>query len=458
MFKKIQSLTQVCLALLLSVASTNLLSATASAYSLTNPNGDFKKVYVCKYVGTPGVNETLQSGNNPISVSTNALANFTGLGSFFKDGQNNSIAIAWDNGDNVEPPVSMCPAAPGPATIPVPTVPVNDPCGPGNAVYGTVPSGDYTYVLNQDGSITFTANAGFVFTGGLASVTLPAPVDSNVACPVVPATIPVPTVPVNDPCGPGNAVYGTVPSGDYTYVLNQDGSITFTANAGFVFTGGLAVVNLPTPVDTNVACPVDVCPNIGGLQLTIPQGMMIDNAGNCVDKKIEICHATSAVVNPYNKISVSTNAADGIAGNSGGQADHFGEHTGPIFDPLTNINGDDWGDIIPPITGIHNGLNWTTQGQAIYNNGDCVYVPPTDSCPLVPGLQTNTTLCPPGQGGGGHVLSDTATTTPRTVLPNTLPATGSETGPLALILAMVTAYGAVYFLQGRRNLATSSEK
>ena len=386
MFKKIQSLTQVCLALLLSVASTNLLSATASAYSLTNPNGDFKKVYVCKYVGTPGVNETLQSGNNPISVSTNALANFTGLGSFFKDGQNNSIAIAWDNGDNVEPPVSMCPAAPGPATIPVPTVPVND------------------------------------------------------------------------PCGPGNAVYGTVPSGDYTYVLNQDGSITFTANAGFVFTGGLAVVNLPTPVDTNVACPVDVCPNIGGLQLTIPQGMMIDNAGNCVDKKIEICHATSAVVNPYNKISVSTNAADGIAGNSGGQADHFGEHTGPIFDPLTNINGDDRGDIIPPITGIHNGLNWTTQGQAIYNNGDCVYVPPTDSCPLVPGLQTNTTLCPPGQGGGGHVLSDTATTTPRTVLPNTLPATGSETGPLALILAMVTAYGAVYFLQGRRNLATSSEK
>lgn len=32
-----------------------------------------KKVYVCKYVGTPGVDEVLQTGQNPIEVSVNAI-------------------------------------------------------------------------------------------------------------------------------------------------------------------------------------------------------------------------------------------------------------------------------------------------------------------------------------------------------------------------------------------------
>lgn len=457
---KLSQTLKICVALMLSVFTSGILQAApASAYSLTNPNGDFKKVYVCKYVGTPGVNETLQTGNNPISVSTSALANFTGLGSFFKDGQNNSIAIAWDNGDHTDPPISMCPTAPGPTTIAIPSVPVLDPCGLANAVYGTVPTGDYTHVVNPDGSITFTANAGFIFTGSLSMITLPAPTDSGTLCPVIPTVIQVPTVPVVDPCGLANAVYGTVPAGNYTAQLNVDGSITLTADLNFVFTGGLAAVVLPAPVDSNVLCPVvvDVCPNLAGPQLVVPRGMVFDANGDCVDRKIEICHATSAVVNPYNKISVSTNAADGVAGNSGGQPDHYGQHTGPIFDPLTDTNGGGWGDIIPPIAGTHSGLNWTTQGQAIYATRDCAYVPPADSCPLVAGIQTDTTLCPPGQGGGGgQVLG---TTTVATQLPASLPSTGSPmVSPFLAIIASLIAYGATYFLQGRRQLNISLEK
>jgi len=66
-----------------------------------------------------------------------------------------------------------------------PTVPVVDDCGPGNAHLGPVPAGPWTSVVNPDGSVTITANPGNTFPNG-PSVTVPAPVDSNVACPVPP--------------------------------------------------------------------------------------------------------------------------------------------------------------------------------------------------------------------------------------------------------------------------------
>ncbi|MEO5949333.1 MAG: S-Ena type endospore appendage, partial [Candidatus Saccharimonas sp.] len=84
-------------------------------------------------------------------------------------------------------------------------------------------------------------------------------------------------------------------------------------------------------------------------------------------KKVTICHSTGSTYNPYVRISVDQNAADGIAGNNGNQADHYTEHQGPIY--YDGIKGE-WGDIIPPIEGAHAGLNWTTQGQFIFNH-DC---------------------------------------------------------------------------------------
>jgi uncharacterized repeat protein (TIGR01451 family) len=95
--------------------------------------------------------------------------------------------------------------------------------------------------------------------------------------------------------------------------------------------------------------------------------------------KITICHRTNAAKNPYVQITVAREAADGLTGNGHG-ADHFAEHQGPIFDPAIHGNGDDWGDIIPPVDDNgdampHNGLNWSSAGQAIWNDG-CDLAPP----------------------------------------------------------------------------------
>jgi uncharacterized repeat protein (TIGR01451 family) len=89
--------------------------------------------------------------------------------------------------------------------------------------------------------------------------------------------------------------------------------------------------------------------------------------------KITICHRTNAAKNPYVRITVAREAADGLTGNGHG-ADHFAEHQGPIFDPAVDGNGDDWGDIIPAVDDDgnampHNGLNWSSAGQAMWNNG-----------------------------------------------------------------------------------------
>jgi hypothetical protein len=82
-------------------------------------------------------------------------------------------------------------------TVPAPSVPVIDDCGPGNAHFGTVPSGPWTSVLNPDGSLTVTTNQGYSFGNGQTSVTYPTPTDSNQPCPVV--TPPVVTPPVVTP-------------------------------------------------------------------------------------------------------------------------------------------------------------------------------------------------------------------------------------------------------------------
>mgnify|MGYP003439728108 FL=1 len=97
-----------------------------------------------------------------------------------------------------------------------------------------------------------------------------------------------------------------------------------------------------------------------------------ENSNQPDNSKVTICHRTNSVTNPYSKTPVDTSAIDGNLGNDNGQGDHYAEHLGAAFDENTTYptphNGDQWGDIIPPLPGVHTGLNWTTAGQAIYNN------------------------------------------------------------------------------------------
>ena len=89
------------------------------------------KVFVCKYVGTPGVDETLQTGDNPISVSVAATGG-AAVGSYFSDSQGRSFVLALDVGQD-EPSVNDCPPPVGP--------PPTDVCTNIDGVQESVPEG-----------------------------------------------------------------------------------------------------------------------------------------------------------------------------------------------------------------------------------------------------------------------------------------------------------------------------
>jgi hypothetical protein len=73
-------------------------------------NQDVKKVWVCKYVGKPGVDEVLKGGKNPIEVSVNALPGSPDnpqVGDQFVDAQERSVVVALSPADP-EPTVEDC--------------------------------------------------------------------------------------------------------------------------------------------------------------------------------------------------------------------------------------------------------------------------------------------------------------------------------------------------------------
>lgn len=108
--------------------------------------------------------------------------------------------------------------------------------------------------------------------------------------------------------------------------------------------------------------------------------------------KLTLCHRTNAPTNPYRMITVSVDASNGeIVG-----PDHTG-HPGPVFDfsadpadegyPYTTPrSGDQWGDIIPSYDydgGTYPGMNWTADGEAIFDAGCQGAEEPEDpTCPV----------------------------------------------------------------------------
>ena len=97
------------------VAAMCILGACAVANATGDDDDDTpRKVFVCKYVGTPGDDERLQTGDNPISVDYHSLEGAPAIGQFFEDAQGRSVVIAFDVGQP-EPDVSDCPQ-PTPST------------------------------------------------------------------------------------------------------------------------------------------------------------------------------------------------------------------------------------------------------------------------------------------------------------------------------------------------------
>ena len=144
--------------------------------------------------------------------------------------------------------------------------------------------------------------------------------------------------------------------------------------------------------------------------------LIVPTSSLAADPKTEItiCHATGSQSHPYEVNSPAINSSGAFEGElSGGH----NSHTGPVWSP----GAQDWGDIIPPYeyppaNFNYPGLNWTTAGQAIYNNGCNIPqatatptatptdVPPTATPTDVPPTATPTdappTATPTGDVGG----------------------------------------------------------
>jgi hypothetical protein len=120
----------------LSLAGSTLILPSAALASDASDDSSPHKVFVCKYVGTPGVDEALKLGQNPISVDLHTIdeyRTFDGdieslVGGHFPDAHGRSFVIAVDRGQP-EPPVTACPspssgetpsASPSPSPIETP--------------------------------------------------------------------------------------------------------------------------------------------------------------------------------------------------------------------------------------------------------------------------------------------------------------------------------------------------
>ncbi len=109
------------------MAPTTLATTTTAAPTTvkeTTTTEKEHKWFVCKYVGTPGVDERLQTGDNPISVDGHSIATFPNLviGAFFADAQGRSVVIAQDTGQPEPDADEACPPPSGGTTTTLPNV------------------------------------------------------------------------------------------------------------------------------------------------------------------------------------------------------------------------------------------------------------------------------------------------------------------------------------------------
>lgn len=112
---------------LLSVSAAGLAAVGLVAFSTPAHAADAdSKVWVCKYVGKPGVDETLKSGKNPIRVSGHSVDQDKDgeikVGDQFADAQGRSVVVQIGG---ASPGATACSATP-------PSVPPTTPPKPGD--------------------------------------------------------------------------------------------------------------------------------------------------------------------------------------------------------------------------------------------------------------------------------------------------------------------------------------
>lgn len=215
----------------------------------------FKKVFVCKYVGTPGIDERLQTGQNPISVSVNAINDFQGVGSYFNDAQGRSFVLAFDEGQE-EPSVDECPGVEEPTVTVLATVCIAEGQTGSFTVRVTNPNAyAVEYKVVAEGGNTETkaidggAYADFTFTGYTAGT-----YDYD--------------------------VYQKVAFDEQEKEEHSFLSVREMPQPQFawewVASGQVTLENCP-----RVLGETDVCPNLAGTQATVPAGYTLTN-GQCV--------------------------------------------------------------------------------------------------------------------------------------------------------------------------------
>jgi hypothetical protein len=230
------------------------------------------KSYVCKYVGTPGVDERLQSGQNPIWVDNHALTgkddSIVKVGDTFSDKHGKSVVVVANTPKlTPEPKSDICPLPVGPihVTVAPPTATPPTCTTDGALVVPTVQGITYKVLPKGTGPGTYywlaTADKGYVIDGahwGSVTVKKHLTGDHCLVVPVAPTT--------NAPtCSSPTTV--TLPTTPENVVYNQrteDGVITVTAvpAAGYSFDGESQKVVTTIDVLPALACVAPVPPTV----------------------------------------------------------------------------------------------------------------------------------------------------------------------------------------------------
>jgi len=142
------------------IAAVGLVALSAPAYA-ADANS---KVWVCKYVRTPGGDEVLKSGKNPIEVSGHSVDKDKDgqvfVGDQFADAQGRSVVVQIGGED---PGSDICSPTP-PAVIPPTTAPTARPTG------GTTPGAKAPHTGGEGGGVPVGLVGGGVLLVGAALV------------------------------------------------------------------------------------------------------------------------------------------------------------------------------------------------------------------------------------------------------------------------------------------------